>query len=614
MQPPQEGVRFAGIRPGMGTDSEVPVPFLPFTCTLPVPRGATGTATFTRDDDSRLDNLPQNQAYSGMGFTVLAARCAGAAVRKRNVFPMVDKNIFFREMTVKICSSLQIETALSSAFAYMSQHFPLDGISLTIRDTSVSALRRVAQVVTPTLGRTEEIIPLPEDLWRKVQSWNIDVPTIMRSQRDDIIEELEPYLKFKGYSVILMPLRLDKEQLGWLVLRARGEGLYNDFHTDLLSAVTEPFAIALANALAHEKLLKYRDILLDDNRFLNKELLQTTQDVVGANSGLRHVMEMVRQVAPLNNSVMIFGETGTGKEVIANAIHFNSGRRDGPFIKVNCGAIPDTLMDSELFGHEKGAFTGAHTEKRGRFERADGGTIFLDEIGELPLQAQVRLLRVLQDRQIERVGGTRPIPVDIRVIVATHRNLERMVSEHRFREDLWFRLNVFPIIVPPLRQRKEDIPALARHLVARKCVGLGISSPPPIAPGALQRLMNYAWPGNVRELENLVERELILHSGGPLKFESVLPREVNGASRREEENAGRTPLKLDEAMALHIGRVLEQCGGKIHGPGGAAEVLGLEPNTLRARMDKLGIKFRRREKVPPPEKPVDLKSSLNLLL
>ncbi|UFS71175.1 sigma 54-interacting transcriptional regulator [Geomonas sp. RF6] len=509
---------------------------------------------------------------------------------------MVDKNIFFREMTVKICSSLEIKTALTSAFEYLREHIPLDGISLTVRDTNVSSLRRVAHVTNGRLGLTEEIIPLPEDLWVKVQSWNIHVPTIMNPHRDELIRELAPHMKLKGYSVIQIPLWVEKERLGWLILRARGEDLYDSSHVELLSTVSEPFAIALANALAHEKLKKYSDILLDDNRFLNKELLFKKEEIIGGNSGLRHVMEMVQQVAPLNNSVLILGETGAGKEVIANAIHFGSSRRDGPFIKVNCGAIPESLMDSELFGHEKGAFTGAHSEKRGRFERADGGTIFLDEIGELPLQAQVRLLRVLQDRQIERVGGTRPIPVDIRVIVATHRNLESMVSENRFREDLWFRLNVFPIIIPPLRQRKEDIAPLARHFVEQKCWGLGISVPPQIAPGALQRLMNYGWPGNVRELENLVERELILHRGGQLYFDSVLPREGNGVLSPREVGDDAPPMRLDEAMALHISSVLKRTNGKIHGVGGAAELLGLEPNTLRARMDKLGIKFRRREK------------------
>ena len=510
---------------------------------------------------------------------------------------MVDRNVFFREVTLKICSSLQIKTALSSAFDYLREHIPLDALNLTIRDSNLAALRRVAQVAAADEEFSDEFIPIPEDLWAQVQSWEIRVPAIIDPDQDEVVRALAPHIKLKENSMILMPLWVEKEFLGGLILRARGEGVYDASHVELLATVSAPFAIALANALAHENLLKYRDTLLDDNRFLNKELLlQTGDDIIGGNSGLRNVMEMVQQVAQLNNSVLLLGETGTGKEVIANAIHFGSSRKDGPFIKVNCGAIPESLIDSELFGHEKGAFTGAVTEKRGRFERADGGTIFLDEIGELPAQAQVRLLRVLQDHEIERVGGSGPIPVDIRVIAATHRNLESMVSDHRFREDLWFRLNVFPIIIPPLRQRREDIPALTRHFVVQKSMELGISIPPAIAPGALQRLMDYAWPGNVRELENLVERALILHRGGQLLFDSLLPSEPSSGARKPQEGSGtlHAPLKLDELMSLHIGKVLKITNGKIHGPGGAAILLGLEPNTLRARMDKLGIKYRRK--------------------
>ena len=216
---------------------------------------------------------------------------------------------------------------------------------------------------------------------------------------------------------------------------------------------------------------------------------------------------------------MLLGETGVGKEVVANELHKLSLRKDGPFIKVNCGAIPDTLIDSELFGHEKGAFTGAVSRKRGRFERADTGTIFLDEIGELPLPVQARLLRVLQNHEIERVGGERSISLDIRIIAATHRNLSEMVADGRFREDLWFRLNVFPVEIPPLRERTEDIPALVRHFVRIKAKALKIKKIPAFAHGAIDRLMAYDWPGNIRELENAVERDLIEnqgHAGGGL--------------------------------------------------------------------------------------------------
>ena len=507
---------------------------------------------------------------------------------------MMDNNEFFRQVTITICGSLQIETALSRAFDCLSGFFPLDELFLDVLDANLGAIRRIAHVRRVRPFSRKPIIPLPEKLWGWISGKR--TPFIM-DPSDPHARAMSPLVKLDGNSDLVLPLHIEENRIGHLVLRAYGEGKYTVAHTELLASVTEPFAIALSNALAHEAVLKYRDLLLDDNRFLSKELLaQSGDEVIGGNSGLRNVMEMVGQVAPLNNTVLLLGETGTGKELIANAIHYASPRKDGPFIKVNCGAIPESLIDSELFGHEKGAFTGAVAEKRGRFERAAGGTIFLDEIGELPLQAQVRLLRVLQNHEIERVGGTVPVPVDIRVIAATHRNLEGMIAEDRFREDLWFRLNVFPVIVPPLRQRREDVPALTRHFVTGKSKELGIAIPPAIAPGGLDRLMHYDWPGNVRELENLVERELIRYKGGQLRFDALLATGRDGdAAQVPQGDSLHKALTLDEVTCRHISESLKLTGGKIHGPGGAAELLGIKANTLRARMDKLGITYGRRK-------------------
>jgi len=256
--------------------------------------------------------------------------------------------------------------------------------------------------------------------------------------------------------------------------------------------------VALTNSLRYRELQKFRDLLADDNRYLQDELRRMVgEDVIGSDSGLKPVMDLVRQVAPLDSPVLLLGETGSGKEVVANAIHKASSRRQEPFIKVNCGAIPPTLMDSELFGHEKGAFTGALSQKRGRIERANTGTLFLDEIGELSLEAQVRLLRVLQEKEIERVGGSGPIPVDIRIIAATHRNLEKMLGTGAFREDLYFRLRVFPVSIPPLRSRMMDLPALVQHFIQKKAREMKRSPAPGLAFGALERLTAYHWPGNV---------------------------------------------------------------------------------------------------------------------
>jgi transcriptional regulator with GAF, ATPase, and Fis domain len=343
-----------------------------------------------------------------------------------------------------------------------------------------------------------------------------------------------------------------------------------------------------------------KDMLADDNRYLFSELRSASGDeIIGSDFGLKAVMEMVKQVAPLDSPVLLLGETGTGKELIANAIHYSSPRKDGPFIKVNCGAIPETLLDSELFGHEKGAFTGAVSQKRGRFERASKGTIFLDEIGELPAHAQVRLLRVLQSKEIERVGGTTSIRVDVRIISATNRNLQEMIASGRFREDLWFRLNIFPIMIPPLRQRREDIPALVYHFIDRKSKEIKLTEIPVLAPGAIDRLMAYDWPGNVRELENLIERALIQSRGDKLSFETLsAPQVPVGREVTRDAGRSRTALSLDEINARHIRQALEMTGGKINGPGGAAQILGLHPNTLRSRMNKLGIPYKRKSGQP----------------
>jgi transcriptional regulator with GAF, ATPase, and Fis domain len=362
---------------------------------------------------------------------------------------------------------------------------------------------------------------------------------------------------------------------------------------ELLGLLRRPFTIALFNTLEHREVLRLRDRLSDDNSFLNRELIRISgEEIVGADFGLKPVMDLVHQVAASDSPVLLTGETGVGKDVIAGAIHSESARRNRPFIAVNCGAIPESLVDSELFGHEKGAFTGALARKRGRFERAHQGTIFLDEIGEMPPSAQVRMLRVIQNREVERIGGVERIPLDIRIIAATNRDLVGLMRQGRFREDLWYRLNVFPIAVPPLRERRSDIPALVEHFVRRKTRELKREREPALAPGAIESLTAYSWPGNVRELANVIERSIILSPGGPLRFDLDPPGgdvELGAAPGERVE-----PFPTLESIAkVHIRRALEVSGGKIHGEGGAGDLLGMNPNTLRHRMRKLGIPFGR---------------------
>jgi transcriptional regulator with GAF, ATPase, and Fis domain len=306
-------------------------------------------------------------------------------------------------------------------------------------------------------------------------------------------------------------------------------------------------------------------------------------------------MDRVAQVAPTDVPVLLFGETGAGKEVVARAIHEASPRRGGPMLRVNCGAIPPGLIDSELFGHERGSFTGAVAGRAGWFERADGGTLFLDEVGELPLAAQVRLLRVLQEAVIERVGGQRTLHVDVRLVAATHRHLEEMVAAGTFRQDLWYRINVFPIVIPPLRERQEDIPALAAHFARSAGTRIG-GAPLALSPSDIDLLIAYHWPGNVRELAAVIERAAILGDGKRLDIGNALGSRAQSARpvstpTSGSDNAHLTTLNV--AIARHIEAALETTRGKIEGPRGAAKLLGINPHTLRSRMRKLGVRWQR---------------------
>jgi len=454
----------------------------------------------------------------------------------------------------------------------------------------------MASATADRCQKLDVLTPLPKaamDLVRKNLKRNLDRAVVVDSpETNPVAREMLRFHGIEGWSVLRMTLTTEAGRLGGVVLTAPGPDRYNEQHAHLLSLLQGPFTVAMANTLRHREVLRLRDRLEDDNRYLHRELLRIAGDeIIGADFGLREAMHKVGHVAPTDSPVLLTGETGVGKDVIAGAIHLGSPRRDGPFIAVNCGAIPESLLDSELFGHEKGAFTGALSRKRGRFERADKGTIFLDEIGEMPREQQVRLLRVLQNREIERVGGTERIQVDIRVIAATNQDLAATVRAGRFREDLWFRLNVFPIEVPPLRERRGDIPALLQHFIERKAKELKTGETPRLAPGAIDDLMAYDWPGNVRELENLVERAMILrHPGETLRFDDLrASKRPEGAAVPSE--AGEEALDLDTVTARHIRRVLGMTGGKIHGPGGAGELLGVNPNTLRYRMKKLGIPF-----------------------
>ncbi len=510
-----------------------------------------------------------------------------------------DKNEFFRQATIRICGTLDIEKSLNSCLKYLNTYMSVTGMYVLLFESQTGIMRVVAFASNDENEERFKDFLIPKDIQKPFESeWSAQQKTIIitSDEEDSLAQRLSKFTNMENRPLLVLPLKLEGRRLGALTAYTDGTYQYSSYQADLFSMLNEPFSIAMSNALKHKEVINLMKMLEDDNQFLHQELFRISGDeIIGAESGLKNVMEMVRQVSPLKSPVLLLGETGVGKEVIANAIHYSSSRKDGPFLKVNCGAIPESLIDSELFGYESGAFTGAVRQKRGYFERAHKGTIFLDEIGDLPLQVQVRLLRVIQYGRIERVGGVESVDIDIRIISATHSNLEEMVRLNRFREDLWYRVNVFPIMVPPLRQRKEDLPALIHYLFDRKSREMKLLNRPEITSETIDRLKDYHFPGNVRELENMVERVLIQNQRRNDRISLAFDQSYPSGQSNETYymSAPKNPLlTLNEVDSDHIRQVLNQTSGRIAGKGGAAEILGIHPNTLRGKMKKLGIKFK----------------------
>ncbi len=483
----------------------------------------------------------------------------------------------------------EVDTAIEDAQRRIVEELGLDRSSLFQLDASANDLLFTHQWARPGMPAAPDRLSARESfpaLLERVLAGEV----VAFSSVDDVRGPVdrETLRRFSTMSNVTIPLKVGGRIIGALAFGTIShERAWPPQLVNRLCLMATVFANALArkrsdHALqdAHAEVVRLKDRLSQENVYLRQAARETLgTPIMGRSPAIQRVLEQVRQVAATDATVLLLGETGTGKELFATRIHDASARRDRAMVRVNCAAIPSALVESELFGREKGAYTGALSRQMGRFEAADQSTIFLDEIGDLPPEVQVKLLRVLENRQIERLGSPRPVKVDTRIIAATHRNLESAIVEGHFREDLFYRLNVFPILVPPLRDRLEDVPLLVERFVAdfSKTSGKRVDS---IAKSSLTALQQYAWPGNVRELRNVVERAMIVTTGGRLVIE---PPAVTAGNRNHS-------MKLADVEAGHIRAVLAATNWRVRGPGGAAEQLGLKPTTLESRMSRLGLR------------------------
>jgi formate hydrogenlyase transcriptional activator len=417
-------------------------------------------------------------------------------------------------------------------------------------------------------------------------------PLVLSSQAEAarwprFLERIRP---LGGNSVCILPLTTARKRLGTLVFASKKQAAYDNVDLGFLRRLANQVAVAFENALAFECIEHLKEKLEKEKVYLEEEIRTANnfEDIVGESAALRRVLKEVETVAPTESTVLIHGETGTGKELIARAVHHLSPSRQRTFVKLNCAAIPSGLLESELFGHEKGAFTGAIAQKVGRFELAHQGTLFLDEVGDIPLELQPKLLRVLQEQEFERLGSTRTIRVQVRLVAATNRDLPDMVRDGQFRSDLYYRLNVFPISLPPLRERREDIPRLVRHFTQKfaRRMGRRIET---IPAEAMDALVRYPWPGNVRELENVIERAVILSPGTELQIPVGDLKAAAAQTTPVPDGKAAGPASLADAEREHIMRTLRETNWVLGGPKGAAARLGMKRTTLQSKMIKLGI-------------------------
>ena len=493
------------------------------------------------------------------------------------------------ELSSLLLVNVDIRKLLEAFTASIRQMVPHDAATLALYDEPTGKLR-VQFLGSGDADANQGEVLLNPDASPAGQAYRTRRPVILNKiDRWPFAPESVQHLTGMGMqSGVWVPLLHRERTLGTLAVASRLENAFSQHDAEMLTQVAGQVAMSVNNAMAFKQIAELRDRLTQEKQYLEEEinLEHRFEDIVGESTGLRSVLREIATVAPTDATVLIQGETGTGKELLARAIHRLSPRSERTFIKLNCAAIPAGLLESELFGHEKGAFTGAIARKIGRVELAHEGTLFLDEVGELPLELQPKLLRALQEREIERLGGTRSIPINVRLIAATNRDLAKMVADKEFRSDLFYRLKVFPVFAPPLRDRTADIPILVRHFVSRHARRMG-KTIETIPPETMDALMAWKWPGNIRELENYLERAVILTRGTVLH--APLAELESMQDDEEDDEAASTNPTLQAAERETILRALREAKGMIGGAGGAAERLGLKRTTLNSKMKKLGI-------------------------
>jgi formate hydrogenlyase transcriptional activator len=486
-----------------------------------------------------------------------------------------------------IVSHRDLATLFHDLAGQLHQVVRFDYLSLVLHEAATNTMRlHVLETCEPVPPGTVIVLP-PEDdpaglVWQTQQPLITSrVAELARWPR--LLERVQPH---GVQSYCWLPLTTARRRLGALVFTCTQPAAYDAADVDFLQQVANQVAVAVENAVAFEEIAALKDQLHQEKVYLEEEVraAHSFGDIVGESAALRGVLKQVEAVAPTDATVLIGGETGTGKELIARALHDLSPRRQRTFVKLNCAAIPTGLLESELFGHEKGAFTGAICSKVGRFELAHKGTLFLDEVGDIPPELQPKLLRVLQEQELERLGSTRTIKVDVRLVAATNRDLAAMVADGHFRRDLYYRLNVFPVVLPPLRERRDDIPRLVRHfthLFARR-LGRPIEA---IPAAVMDALVDYPWPGNIREMQNVIERAVILSPGRSLQ----VPLSELQPAATQTPVATAAAVTLADAEREHILGILRETGWVLGGPKGAAARLGIKRSRLQWKMKRLGI-------------------------